>query len=128
MSDKSKNKIQKLFTENHYKKFLTECRDEIATQFSGFWNGLTKQEQLTWLDSVVRDSKKLGFGNEYLIKDYLKIVCKIGKDFLKDSTVSDDLIRFITDSNFSPYVRTRDANRWIDKNTPKVSFPEKIKG
>jgi hypothetical protein len=123
MSDKSKSKIQKLFVDNHYRKFLLECRDEVAIQFSGFWKNLSKQDQLTWLDSVVQDSKKLGFGNQCLIKDYLNIVCKIGKDFLKDPSVDDNLIRFITDSNFSPYVRTRDANRWIDNSNPKVTPP-----
>ncbi|GAA4360741.1 hypothetical protein GCM10023151_13340 [Kangiella marina] len=126
MSNKSKSKIQKLFTENHYKKFLMQCRDEITQKFPGFWSSLSQQEQLTWLDSVVRDSKKLGFGNEYLIKDYMSIVCKIGKDFLQDPDIDNKIVRFITDTNFSPYVRTRDTNRWIDKNLSKITKPERI--
>lgn len=126
MSENAKSKVQKLFVDNHYRQFLLECRNDIAKGFSGFWKDFNKQEQLTWLDSVVRDAKKLGFGNECLIKDYLHIVCKIGKEFLKDPSVDNDLIRFVTDSNFSPYVRTRDANRWIDKNNPKVTPPEKV--
>lgn len=126
MSEKSKAKIQKLFVDNQYRQFLLECRDSVAKEFSGFWRGLSKQEQLTWLDSIVIESKKLGFGNQYLIKEYLKIACKIGKDFLSDPNVDDNLIRFITDSNFSPYVRTRDANRWIDKNMSEVTYPQKV--
>lgn len=123
MSNNSKNKIQKLFTDSQYKTFLMECRDSIAGKYPDFWSNLTKQEQLTWVDAVVRDGKKLGFSNEYLIKDYLNFVCKIGKDFLKDPSVDNNLIRFITDTNFSSYVRIRDANRWIDKHAPSITFP-----
>ncbi|MBV35359.1 MAG: hypothetical protein CMP47_07860 [Rickettsiales bacterium] len=125
MSDNAKKKIQKLFVNNHYKKFLIECRQEVGIKYPGFWEGFSEQEQLTWLDQVVIDAKKLGFGNQYLIKGYLDIVCKIGKDFLTSSEIKDNLVRFITDSNFSTYVRVRDANRWIDKNTPKITMPQK---
>ena len=121
-----KSNVEKLFTDNHYKKFLLKCREDIAVKYSGFWRDLNHQEQLAWLDSVVIDSKKLGFGNQGLIMDYLHIVCKIGKDFLKDPSVDDKLIRFVTDSNFSPYVRTRDANRWIDKRITTFTRPERV--
>lgn len=126
MSNNSKNNIQKLFTNNHYKKFLLECRDNISQKFQGFWRGFSQQDQLTWLDNVVRDAKKLGFGNEYLIKDYIWIACKAGKDFLNDPAVDDNLIRFITDTNFSPYVRTRDANRWLDKRITVFTPPQRV--
>lgn len=126
MSEKAKSKVQKLFLNDHYKQFLLQCRDDINCNYKDFWQDFTHQEQLTWLDAVVRDSKKLGFGNEHLIKDYINIVCKIGKEFLNDPTVDDNLIRFITDSNFSPYVRVRDANRWIDENKPGTTFPLKV--
>lgn len=126
MSENAKSKVQKLFVDNHYRQFLLECREDVAKNFTGFWKDFNQQEQLSWLDSVVRDAKKLGFGNQTLIKDYIKIVCKIGKDFINDPSVDDNLIRFITDSNFSTYVRVRDANRWIGKNSPQVKQPEKI--
>lgn len=120
-----KSNVEKLFTNNYYRKFLLGCRDDVAMSYSGFWSDFTQQEQITWLDKVVIDAKKLGFGNESLIKEYIHIACKVGKDFLKDTQVDEKLIRFITDSNFSPYVRTRDANRWIDKRMTAFTPPEK---
>ena len=120
-----KSNVEKLFTNNYYRKVLLGCRDDVAMSYSGFWGDFTQQEQITWLDQVVIDAKKLGFGNESLIKEYIHIACKVGKDFLKDTQVDEKLIRFITDSNFSPYVRTRDANRWIDKRMTAFTPPEK---
>lgn len=124
MESKNQSKIKKLFVDNYYRKFLVSQKGRIATNYPEFWSDLNEQETLEWLDSVVVDAKKLEFGNEYLIEGYLDIVCKIGKDFISNPEIDDNLIRFISDSNFSPYVRVRDTNRYIDKNYQKITYPE----
>lgn len=126
MEENKLSKIKKLFVDNYYRKFLEAQKERIRSNYPDFWKELTDQEVLEWIDSVVVDAKKLHFGNEFLIEGYLDIVCKIGKDFIADPEVDDNLIRFISDSNFSPYVRVRDTNRYIDKNCPKVTYPKPI--
>lgn len=123
MDPNSQSKIKKLFVDNYYRKFLEKQKKRIAENYPEFWSDLSEQETLEWLDSVVVDAKKLEFGNEFLIEGYLDIVCKLGKEFMADPEVEDNLVKFITDSNFSPYVRVRDANRYIDKNFPKMTQP-----
>ena len=122
MESKDQSKIKKLFVDNYYRKFLESQKARIASNYPDFWSDLNEQQILEWLDSVVVDAKKLEFGNEYLIEGYLDIVSKIGKDVLSNPEIDDNLIRFISDSNFSPYVRVRDTNRYIDKNFPKVTY------
>lgn len=124
MDPNSQSKIKKLFVDNYYRKFLLEQKEHVKSNYPDFWDNLNEQEALEWLDSIVIDAKKLHFGNEFLIQGYIDIVCKIGKDFLLNPDIDDDLVKFITDSNFSPYVRVRDANRYIDKNFPKITQPE----
>ena len=122
MEGKKLAKVKKLFVENYYRKFLESQKNRIQSNYPDFWKQLTDQEVLEWIDSVVIDAKKLDFGNEFLIEGYLDIVCKIGKDFITNPDIEDNIIKFISDSNFSPYVRVRDANRYIDKNLPKVTY------
>lgn len=126
MERNTQSKIKKLFIDNYYRKFLLEQKKHVKSNYPDFWDNLNDQEALEWLDSIVIDAKKLQFGNEFLIQGYIDIVCKIGKDFLANPETGDDLVKFITDSNFSPYVRVRDANRYIDKHTPKVTYPTPV--
>lgn len=127
MENKKLTTIKKLFVDNYYRKFLQTQKSRIASNHPEFWSELNEQEALEWIDSVVIDAKKLEFGNEYLIEGYLDIVCKLGKDFISAPDIDDNLIRFISDSNFSPYVRVRDTNRYIDKNFPKVNYPKPVR-
>ncbi|MBD3667485.1 MAG: hypothetical protein HUJ16_05965 [Kangiella sp.] len=123
MEGKKLAKVKKLFVENYYRKFLESQKNRIQSNYPDFWKQLNEQEALEWIDSVVIDAKKLDFGNEFLIEGYLDIVCKIGKDFITNPAVEDNIVKFISDSNFSPYVRVRDTNRYIDRNSSKLTYP-----
>lgn len=123
MEEKKLSKIKNLFVDNYYRKFLEAQKTRIQSNYPDFWKELTDQEVLEWIDSVVVDAKKLHFSNEFLIEGYLDIVCKVGKDFITNPDIEDNIVKFISDSNFSPYVRVRDTNRYIDRNSPKLTYP-----
>lgn len=123
MEENKLSKVKKLFVDNYYRKFLESQKNRIQSNYPEFWKQLTDQEVLEWIDSVVIDAKKLHFGNEFLIEGYLDIVCKVGKDFITNPDIEDNIIKFISDSNFSPYVRVRDTNRYIDRNSSKLTYP-----
>ena len=106
-----------------YQNYLIHTQGVINKRFQGFFSQLSHEDQLKWIDYVGNQGVKYGYENMNLRQQFTLIACYLGKDFMTNGEVDEDIKRFLKDDRFSKYVRVRDMQRYLKRKKYDLVSP-----